>query len=131
MQLKRNKYPYEHMFIIKLSFDGNEYICMTCHSKCIKRAIPCQAITNNLFVDNIPSELQCLRKLEQMLIAQRIVFQKIIIMPKGQQRKIKGAICNVPVQCDETCNILPRPTERLASSADNFLGFFPIFRHFL
>ena len=33
-------------------------------------------------------------------------------MPKGQQRKIKGAICNVPVNCDETCNILPRPPER-------------------
>ena len=33
-------------------------------------------------------------------------------MPKGQQRKIKGAICNVPVQSDQTCNILPRPPER-------------------
>ena len=29
-------------------------------------------------------------------------------MPKGQQRKIKGAICNVPVECDN----LPRPPER-------------------
>ena len=33
-------------------------------------------------------------------------------MPKGQQRKIKGAICNVPVNCDEMCNKLPRPPER-------------------
>ena len=33
-------------------------------------------------------------------------------MPKGQQRKIKGSICNVPVDCDQTCNILPRPPER-------------------
>ena len=33
-------------------------------------------------------------------------------MPKGQQRKIKGAICNAPVDCDETCSILPRPPER-------------------
>ncbi len=31
---------------------------------------------------------------------------------KGQQRKIKGAICNVPVKCNETCNILPRPPDR-------------------
>ena len=29
-------------------------------------------------------------------------------MPKGQQRKIKGAICNVPVNCEETCKVLPR-----------------------
>ena len=33
-------------------------------------------------------------------------------MPKGRQRKIKGAICNIPVDCDQTCNILPRPPER-------------------
>ena len=33
-------------------------------------------------------------------------------MPKGQQRKVKGAICNVPVECDETCKVLPRPPER-------------------
>ena len=33
-------------------------------------------------------------------------------MPKGRQRKIKGAICNVPVKCDETCKVLPRPPER-------------------
>ena len=31
-------------------------------------------------------------------------------MPKGQQRKIKGAICNV--DCDQTYNILPHPPEK-------------------
>ena len=46
------------------------------------------------------------------MIAQRIVFGKIIIKPKGKQRKIKGAICNVPVNCNQTCNILPRALER-------------------
>ena len=33
-------------------------------------------------------------------------------MPKGQQRKIKGTICNVPVDCDQTRNILPSLPER-------------------
>ena len=33
-------------------------------------------------------------------------------MPKGQQRKIKGAICNIPVQCDVICKTLPCPPER-------------------
>ena len=32
-------------------------------------------------------------------------------MPKGQQRKINGAICNVPVECDKTCQTLPRAPE--------------------
>ena len=60
-------------------------------------------------MDEIPRELSSLEKLEQILIPQRIVFEKIVVMPKGQQRKIKGAICNIPVECDQTCNQLPRP----------------------
>ena len=68
---------------------------------------------NNMHVDEIPRELSSLEKLEQILIAQRIVFEKIVVMPKGQQRKIKDAICNIPVECDQTCNQLPRPPHRL------------------
>ena len=67
-------------------------------------SIPCQAVVNNLYVDDVPNDLDVLSKLEQILVAKRIVFQKIIIMPKEQQRKIKGAICNVPIKCDQTCN---------------------------
>ena len=52
--------------------------------------------------------------LEFMTIAQRIDFEKIVVMSKGQQRKIKGAICNVPVECSQTCNVLPRPPDRSA-----------------
>ena len=86
----------QNIFADKLSFDNKEYICKTCHSKIIKGKVPCQAVYNDMFVDDIPTELSSLEKLEQILIAQRIVFEKIVVMPKGQQRKIKGAICNVP-----------------------------------
>ena len=68
---------------------------------------------NNMHVDEIPRELSSLEKLEQILIAQRIVFEKIVVIPKGQQRKMKGAICNIPVECDQTCNQLPRLPHRL------------------
>lgn len=47
-----------------------------------------------MFVDDIPTELSSLEKLEQILIAQRIVFEKILSMPRAQQRKVKGGICN-------------------------------------
>ena len=67
---------------------------------------------NKLYLDKIPPELSVLQKLEQILIAQGIVFEKIVVMPKGQQRKIKGAICNVPVDCERTCRALPRPRAR-------------------
>ena len=44
-------------------------------------------------------------------MAERLIFQKIIVIPKGQQKKIRGAICNVPVNCDTMYQSLPRPSE--------------------
>ena len=100
------------LFTSVTSFNGNMYICKTC-DKTIKKKnkTPCQAVYNNLALDDVPPELANLEKLEQILVSQRIVFQKIIVMPKGQQRKIRGAICNVPVSCEETCLVLPRPPD--------------------
>ena len=114
--LKFNKQKYvncniQTIFTEKLSFDNKEYICKTCHSKVIKGKVPCQAVYNDMFVGDIPTELSTLEKLEQILIAQRIVFEKIVVMPKGQQRKIQGAICNVPAECDKTCQTLPHAPE--------------------
>ena len=110
--LKKEKYNLQDLFTGKLSFDGKQYICKTCDLRISKGQVPCQALHNNLAIDEIPPELLVLEKLEQILIAQRIMFEKLVVMPKGQQRKIKGAICNVPVECDQTCSILPRPPER-------------------
>ena len=111
--LKKKKYSLvpKTLFTDIASFDNKEYICTTCHSKVLKGKIPCQADYNDMSVDEIPAELALLEKLEQILIAQRIVFEKIVVMPKGQQKKVSGAICNVPVNCDQTCKVLPRPPE--------------------
>ena len=64
------------VFTNTASFDNKEYICTTCHSKVVKGKIPCQAVYNDMSVDEIPAELALLEKLEQILIAQRIVFEK-------------------------------------------------------
>ena len=112
IHLKKQKYNNQQIFTDIKSFDNKQYICRTCHSKIMKGQVPCQAACNKLYVDDTPPELSLLEKLEQILISQRIVFEKIVVMPKGQQRKIKGAICNVPVESDQTCRILPRPPER-------------------
>ena len=93
-------------------FDNEQYICNTCHSKLMKGKIPGQAAYNKLQMDQAPPELEELRKLESILVAQRPVFQKIVVLPKGQQKKIKGAICNVPVNCETVCKSLPRPSEQ-------------------
>ena len=107
------KYPCQTYFNIQPSFYGKQYICNTCHSQVIKGNLPCQAVVNgNMYVDEITTELSSLEKLRQIRIAQQIIFEKIVVKHKGQQRKIKGAICNVPVECDQTCNQLPHPPDR-------------------
>ena len=112
--LEKKKYSLvpKILFTNIASFDNKQYICTTCHSKVVKGKIPCQAVYNDMSVDEVPVELALLEKLEQILIAQRIVFEKIVVMPKGQEKKVSGAICNVPVNCDQTCKVLPRPPER-------------------
>ena len=107
--LNQNKYTNvcDSVYTNVKSFDAKEYICKTCNLNLSKGKIPPQAVYNNMYVDEILPELACLEKLTQ-----RIVFEKILVMPKGQQRKVKGAICNVPVECDDTCKVLPRPSER-------------------
>ena len=102
----------QELFTEIKSFDEKQYICKTRHTKILKGQVPCQAVCNKLHVGELPPELSSLEKLEQIFTAQRIVFEKIIVVPKGQQRKIKGAICNVPVEYVQTCNILPCPPER-------------------
>ena len=51
------------------------------------------AVMNNIYGD----EITTLEKLEQIQIAQRIVFEKIVVMHEGQRRKIKG--CNMQCTC--------------------------------
>ena len=113
LEFKKDKYNSSScLFTSVTSFNGNMYICNTCHITIRKKnKTPCQAVYNNLEVDDVPPELASLEKLEQILVSQRIVFQKIVVMPKGQQRKIRGAICNVPVSCEEMCHVLPRPPD--------------------
>ena len=98
-------YELRHIITDKLSFDNEKYICKTCHNKLKKNKIPCQAVFNKLQVFDDSEELKALNKLETILIAQRLCFQKILIMSKGQQRKIRGAVCNVPVNFDAVCHV--------------------------
>ena len=92
----------------KVTYDSMHYICKTCHTKLKKGNIPCQAVWNKLEVHSLHTTLESLHKLEKAMISKRILFSKVLIMPKGQMPKIKGAICNVPVDVSEINKILPR-----------------------
>ena len=109
---KEQKYPEtdtEFFYYAKVnSFDSNHYICLTCDKKIKKKKVPCQAVCNKLEVFEFPKELKGLKKLEKIIIAKRLLFKKIAIMPKGQAPKLRGAICNVPLDTEDVCNTLPR-----------------------
>ena len=94
------------------SFDGKIYICDTCHKHPSRNEILCQAVFNKMSLDSIPDELKDFKKLEKILISKRIIFKKIAIMNRKEEfAKIKGIICNIPIETANTCNILPRPAD--------------------
>ena len=95
------------------SYDGRLYICITCHLTVKKDNVLCQAISNKLAVELLPNEFRDLRRLERVLVAKRILFKKVTVMPKGQSPKMKGSICNIPIsEIDNNYNSLPRPADR-------------------
>ena len=110
---RTEKYPtvIQHIFTDVKSYDDAQYICHTCHVKAMKGKVPCQAVSNKMELYAVPMQIKCLRKLESVLVSQRIMFEKIVVMPKGKQRKIYGTVCNIPVNGDTVCQSLPRPPE--------------------
>ena len=71
--------------------------------------MPPQAKANNLQTEKTPNELHDMNSLEQQLIAQTIPFSKIVALPKGGQKGIKGGVVCVPSSVQETTKALPRP----------------------
>lgn len=70
--------------------------------------MPCQSVSNKLEIFPLPDHLNNIHKLERVLVSKRLLFKKITIMSKGQTPKIKGNICNVPVEVNDTVTTLPR-----------------------
>ena len=103
---------YKNRNYAQPSFDGNFYVCSTFHNKLRKKNIPCQAVCNEMFIQVIPEQLSHLKRLERILVSQRILFKKVLIMHgKGEFAKIKGSICNVPKETSNIYKVLPRPAD--------------------
>jgi len=106
---KYQKEGFKAVFSLVLSFNNIYYICKTCDKKLLKQLVPCQSVNNKLQLYDFPSDQGLvLNKLERILISQRILFTKIYIMPKGQFPKFKGSVCNISVQTESVCDLLPR-----------------------
>ena len=89
-----------------MSSAGKVYICLTCLKKLQKSEIPTQAVWNKSDTYEFPDDLANLNRLEKAIIPRRILFIKVTIMPKGQMPKIKGSICNVPIDTANVANTL-------------------------
>ncbi|CAI5637789.1 unnamed protein product [Oreochromis niloticus] len=85
-----------------------EWICHTCHTHLKNGSMPALAVANKLDLADIPPELSDLNILERHLIAKCIPFAKIIPLPKGRQRAIRGNVVCVPSEVQETVEALPR-----------------------
>nr|XP_049578709.1 uncharacterized protein LOC125970445 isoform X1 [Syngnathus scovelli] len=85
-----------------------EWICHTCHAHLKDGKMPALAVSNNLQLADIPTELCDLNILERHLVSKCISFAKIVPLPKGQQRAIRGNVVCVPSEVEETVNVLPR-----------------------
>ena len=89
------------------SIDGSMYICHTCHGALKLGRIPSQSKANRM-TDEIPDELKDLNTLELHIICKRILFMKLVKLPRGKQKGIRGAAVNVPADLGPACNLLPR-----------------------
>ena len=51
-----------------------------------KIKVPCQTMTNGIYLENILEELDCLNTLGVVLNAKRLLFKEIVIMSKGNTK---------------------------------------------
>ena len=103
---------FEHfisdMYTSVVSFDEEKYICKTCGRKIRTKHVPCQAVINKLQFTNLLNQFCDIRILEKILVSKWHLFKKVAIMPKGQSPKIKGSVCNVPVEIMDVSTLLLR-----------------------
>lgn len=64
-------------------------------------------MTNSMELQVIPDELKYLNSIELHFISKRILFMKLVSLPRGKQRGIKGAAVNVPADLGPACSLLP------------------------
>ena len=93
---------------LKASSRDEEWICHNCDRYIKNGQMPPQAQANNLYLTPIPAVLQNLNELEIQLIALRIPFMKLLALPRGGHRGVKGPVVNVPSDINKITSSLPR-----------------------
>ena len=103
--MKPKSYDQKFLSIVNAkvkSIDGKVYVSKTCHLQVSKSQVPCLAVANNVYLDEIPEAIKILNKLETHLLRKMLFFKKVVIMAKRQSPKLIGGVVNVLMDVNET-----------------------------
>ena len=94
---------------------GTRYICKTCVGYLIRGKLPPSSVKNGLTLRQTDKDIEdeglTLTELEASLVAKRIIFQKIFLLPKSRWTGLKDRQVNIPITDDSinrTLQMLPR-----------------------
>ena len=90
-------------------------LCFTCSTSVAKGKVPKLCLANGLDFPQIPEELQGLSQLEHRLVSARIPFMQLRELRPTTQLGIRGNIVNVPIDIEQSVNILPREFYRTST----------------
>ena len=88
------------------SFDRRLYVSKIFYKKLKSNKVLCQAVLSKLEIFDLPKEYLDIKILEKVLIAKRLLFRKINIMPKYQFLQIEGEIYKVPIDTVHVSSVL-------------------------
>ena len=98
--------------VVNLSVDdsvGQLWFCNKCKKSLQQKKIPAASQFNDMKVAKVPLALRELNTLEERLISKATVFMKMVILPRGGQRAVRGQVINFPSDVDGIVSQLPRP----------------------
>ena len=115
--LNDNIFDERFQVCLKLRIDGENqvksglYWCHTCFNHLKRKKLPPMCSKNNLFITNLPHDLNTFSHLEESLVAKKLLFQKIFPLKISRMPAIKDKMIMIPMRDNDilnTVNKLPR-----------------------
>ena len=91
---------------IEQSINGKKasYLCHTCKGALQRGKLPSMSVGNGLMLRKLCDPELKLSEIENSLIAQNIIFQKIFLLPKSRMSAVKDRLVNVPIEAGDVIN---------------------------
>ena len=83
--------------------------CTRCWNTLRQGQAPKLGDWNKMKPEDVPPILSQTNELERQLLARSIIFQKLVSLPRGSQRGVKGLMANIPSSMEHTMDRLNLP----------------------